>query len=626
MSLSLWIVSSSELRKAKELRAGDLTSRQKLPKAIEKLMKTLQTPDYVIIAGYFAIMVALGIYCLPYARHVRNYFTGNNQVPWWLAGISFYRTSFSAFIFVGFSEIAYRYGFVAVTLFWMPIGACLVAATVFAPRWRRARVLSPIEYIGRRYHPALRQVFAWGGIPLRMVDDGLRIYATAIFISVGMGFNLKVSILACGAVVLLYTLLGGLWAVMVTDFVQFIILAVAVVVFIPFALARVGGLKGFVAGAPPGYFALTSAPYTWPYVISYLVLLILNYNAGWSLAQRYYCVRDEREARKVALSVAVLQVISPPIFFLPAMVARQVLPELLVAPNKPEYCYAALAMRVLPTGFVGLMVAAMFSATMSALSAEYNVLSAVLTNDIYYGLLNRKADQRRLILVARLTTLLVGVLTIGLGFLVLLLPGTTLFSKMVTVYGVLAPALMIPLLAGFLSRRISWRGALAGLVAGLTSGISFYAYRLFFFPGATPAGKQWVTQVYEPLMIFIDCGVTILAMVITTLLERRTAAEEQQAKSFFERLDRPVLLDAPATADEPALAPFHLVGVVVMLVGALLAAVGFFTASDLAHRLNVGVGLAIVVLGYVLYRAHREPVVAVDAVSVGATGSPGRWS
>jgi solute:Na+ symporter, SSS family len=564
-------------------------------------MKTLHTIDYIIIAGYFVIMTAIGFYCLRYARGVRNYFTGNNQVPWWLAGISFYMTSFSAFTFVGYSEIAYRYGWVAVTLFWAPIGACLVGALVFAPRWRRARVMSPVELVERRYNAALRQAFAWAGIPLRLVDNGLRIYATAIFISIGMGVDIKVSIVACGVIVLLYTFLGGLWAVTVTDFVQFIVLIVAVVVFVPFALARVGGVEGFIAGAPPGFFQAVNPPYTWVYVVSFLILLILNYNAGWSLAQRYYCVRDEQDARKVGLMVAVLQIFSPPIFFLPAMIARQVLPELLTPPNKAEYCYAALAMLVLPAGMLGLMVAAMFSATMSTLSAEYNVLSSVLTTDIYHRLINRQASERRLILVARLSTLLVGLLTMGVGFIVMLSPETTLFSKMATVYAVVAPALMIPLLAGLLTRRVTWRGALAGLLAGLVAGVSMYLYKVGFLPSATPADRQWLTEVYEPLVVFVDCAATIAAMAITSLLERRTEADRRQIDEFFARLNQPTIAAAPSEKDEPVISPFGLTGLVMILIGATLTVVSYFSA---AWELNLGVGLAIIAIGGLLRRAH----------------------
>lgn len=199
----------------------------------------------------------------------------------------------------------------------------------------------------------------------------------------------------------------------------------------------------------------------------------------------------------------------------------------------------------------------------------------------------------------------------GVGFIIMLSPETTLFSKMVTVFGVIAPALMIPLLAGFLTRRVTWRGALAGLIAGLISGVSLYIYKTYFLTTSTPADRQWVTEVYEPLVIFIDCGVTIAAMAITSLLERRTAADEQRINEFFARLERPVAEDAPGTSKEPAISPFYLIGLVVMLIGTMLVAASFFTAS---RWLNPGVGLAIVALGYLLYRARRRQVEASETV------------
>jgi hypothetical protein len=193
----------------------------------------------------------------------------------------------------------------------------------------------------------------------------------------------------------------------------------------------------------------------------------------------------------------------------------------------------------------------------------------------------------------------------GFGFLVLLSPGVTLFSKMVTVFGVVAPALMIPVLAGFVSRHVTSRGALAGVIAGLISGISFYLYRLYFLPSASFEDKQWATQVYEPMMIFVNVGVTIVALVVTSLLERRAQAEEARVESFFLSLSRPVSEDPVEPAGETAVSPFHLVGVVVMLVGALLALVGLFMVSGSGRSLDLGLGLGIVVLGYLLYRSSR---------------------
>ena len=109
----------------------------------------LQPTDFAVIIGYFALMIAIGVYFRQFMKQVKDYFTAQNQVPWWLAGVSHYMSSFSALTFVMYAEIAYLYGWVAVTICWVAVPACFVAGTWIAPRWRRARALTPVEFLER---------------------------------------------------------------------------------------------------------------------------------------------------------------------------------------------------------------------------------------------------------------------------------------------------------------------------------------------------------------------------------------------------------------------------------------------------------------------------------------------
>ena len=265
----------------------------------------------------------------------------------------------------------------------------MLAGTIFlAARWQRARIISPVEFLEARYNPVLRQVLAWTGIPLKVIDDGLKIYATGIFVSVGMGYDLRMSILVSGLVMLLYTFMGGLWAVMVTDYVQFIVLTLGVVVLFPLVFSRLGSFEALFAGAPADFASPVGGPITPLYVLAFYLLIMLSYNGNWAYAQRFYSVRDEREARKAGMLAVGLKIIGPPLFILPAMAARTLMPELMVPPNSPQYTYAALALEFLPAGLMGLMIAAMFSATMSTLSADYNVMASVITEDFYRRLID----------------------------------------------------------------------------------------------------------------------------------------------------------------------------------------------------------------------------------------------
>jgi len=191
----------------------------------------LQRPDYFVLVGYFVLMLGIGAYFYRHMQGMKDYFTGGNRIPWWLSGVSFYMSSFSGFTFLAYSALAYQYGWVAVTLFWVTVPATLVSAVFFSARWRRARLVSPVEYLETRFGPATRQLFAWEGIPVKLIDDVLKLIAIGTFISVVLNLEgSTMSILCSGLIILVYTFMGGLWAVTVTDFVQFIVMVAAAVI------------------------------------------------------------------------------------------------------------------------------------------------------------------------------------------------------------------------------------------------------------------------------------------------------------------------------------------------------------------------------------------------------------
>jgi len=403
----------------------------------------LHTADYLIVAGYFLLLTLIGLYFWRKMKHVRDFFTGGNAIPWWLAGVSFYLTGFSAFTFVAYSEMAYRFGFVSVTLAWSSAAAMVIGTIFLAGRWRRAGLISPVEFLEERYSGPIRQVIAWLGIPLKVVDDGLKIYATGVFVSVGLGFDLKMSIIISGVVMLAYTFMGGLWAVVVTDFVQFIILTLGVIVLFPIVFSQFDSFGAFLASTPPGFNAAVSEPFSIVYVFAFYLLITLSYNGNWAFAQKFYSTRDERDARKAGMLAVALKIIGPPLFILPAMAARTLLPELMTPPNSPQYTYAALSLKFLPVGLMGLMVAAMFSATMSTLSGDYNVMASVITEDIYRRLFDKNATQKRLVIVGRAATLLIGIATVLIGISLIASAKKGLFEVMVTVFGLFVGPMLV---------------------------------------------------------------------------------------------------------------------------------------------------------------------------------------
>ena len=222
----------------------------------------------------------------------------------------------------------------------------------------------------------MRQLFAWAGIPVKIFDDALKIFATALILSASVGADLKTSILVCGGITVTYTILGGLWALVITDYVQFVMKITAMLLLLPLALWHAGGPMHAFQGLPPGFLHFKGGPYGWTYLLSFSLIVIVSYNATWALAQKYYSVPDERSASKAAYLSAALNFVGTPLMLLPAIIGRKLLPDLLAQGHTAD-TYVLLVLKLLPAGVIGIIVAAMFSATMAAISADLNAIASV---------------------------------------------------------------------------------------------------------------------------------------------------------------------------------------------------------------------------------------------------------
>jgi solute:Na+ symporter, SSS family len=552
----------------------------------------LSASDYLVVAGYFVLVLWIGLWFRNRLEVVKDYFAGGNQIPWWLAGISHYMSSFSAFSFIAYAQIGYMYGWVAVTLFWVTIPGCVAGGLFFAKRWRRARVITPVQFLGTRYNNSLQQLFAWAGIPMKVFDDALKIFATGLFVSLSAGLSLQWSIVVCGAVMVAYTFFGGLWALVVTDYVQFLMKGLAILLMLPLAIVAVGNLGRAFEALPAGFFSPVNGPYGWPYIAGFMAIMIVSYNASWSLAQKYYSVRNEREASKAAFCAAALNLIGAPLMILPAIIGRSLLPDL-AAQNRTADTYVLLVMRLLPAGMVGIIMAAMFSATMAMVSADFNAIASVLTKDVYHRLLRPAASESRQLAVGRWVTLALGGLTTLLSLWIALTHQQSLFNTMVTVLGLFMAPTFLPLLAGLTVRRLTWQGAFAGFLCGLTTGLAMLALKTWW-PGARTIFGS--TYNFEGVSLLANTAATILGMTMGTLLFQRTPSEEARVNAFFAALDEPIRPEeVPADRGNPA-AP--VLAVSTIGVGALLAVAGMISGSTTARVIDLAVGLVLVGIGF----------------------------
>jgi len=437
-------------------------------------MNSVNTVDYVVIGLYAGLMVLVGLYVMRFNRSAAEYFRGGSRVPWLVAGLSCFMSGFSAWTFTGAAGVAYRAGIAATGLYVGNALSFLLGYFVFAQRWRRSRITTVMEYLTGRFNQATHQTFSWTTILFQLFTSASTLYGLSLFVSSACGFPVTWTILGAGALIVFYCMLGGLWAVVVTDFLQASILMPFCLVLVIASLARVGGIGGLWHSLPPEATTLhVSGEFGWIYLVSWTIMVSFGYNTS-AMAQRYFSVDTEKSARKVAMLCCGLFFVGAFLWFIPPMAMRVIYPNLrtvwpsLANPNEGAYAVASLTL--LPHGLIGVMLAAMFSATMANLSAQFNLKSAILTKDLYQALLRKNAGDRELLVVGWITTFLIGGATTIIAT-VMAASGQSVFQVMLTFNTLISLAYGPPALLGLAMRRTPPWSGLASFSVGLVLGI-----------------------------------------------------------------------------------------------------------------------------------------------------------
>lgn len=512
-------------------------------------MENLQALDYLAFVVYLTLMAGVGIFFGWFVKDISGYFKGGGVIPWPVAGISNYMSLFSTFVFVAYAGIAYEHGLVALTVIWCTVPPCIVAAVLLADRWRRAELTTPVEYLEVRFGSGARQFFSWTGLVMRVLDNLVRMYAIGLFVATVIPLDLGTTILVSGLIITFYTVIGGLWAVAVLDTIQFVVLLMSSVILVPLSLSAAGGLSGLAESVPHHLHWLNGPKGAPLWLLAYYLMITLKYNANWAFIQRLYCVRDERAARRVAWLSGALFLVTPVLFVIPPLAARVVLPEL---PDH-EMAYVAISAKLLPPGLLGMMLAAMFSATMSSLNSEYNIMAGVLTNDVYKRLLVPHAGPGHLVWVGRGFTVLIGLgITLG-AMLIGGMGGAFEANKLFT--SILAIPLAVPLLFGLWFRRPTTPALVLSIVAGaatalvlnfwepLEEGVRGLLAGLNYSFTGTLEAPSW------ELATLITIAVSVATFAGLGTVHRADGPRRAAVDAFFQKLRTPIAEAAKPTTD-----------------------------------------------------------------------------
>jgi len=365
-----------------------------------------------IVMGIFALLIfAIGLtFTRVGSKNGQAFFEAGGETPWWINGLSLFISYFSAGTFVVWGSIAYKYGVVANAIQLTMAISGLIVMLFIAAKWKKTGVATAAEFIGKRFGDKEKQFYTYMTLLLSLFTTAAVLYPVGKMVHVATDLSVNTCILIIGLIIVLYTAAGGLWAVLVTDVVQFVILSAAVVIVIPIAFAQIGGLDNLIAKAPAHFFEPFNSDYTYGFMLAFIVYQTFYIGGNWSYVQRYTSVKDEKNSKKVAGIFTILYFVSPVIWMLPPMIYRIINPNL--QGLQTEDAYMMLIQKVMPAGLIGLVLAGMVSATSSKANTTINMAATVFAQDIYKNLMRPSASEKQVIWMARLFTLIFGVLTI----------------------------------------------------------------------------------------------------------------------------------------------------------------------------------------------------------------------
>jgi SSS family solute:Na+ symporter len=403
--------------------------------------------DWAVIAIYFAVNLGIGFFYMKRASgNVGEFFLSGRNVPWWLAGTSMVATTFGADTPLVVTGLVYSGGIAGNWLWWSFCLSGMLTVFFFAPLWRRAKVLTDMEFAELRYAGpaatflrAFRAVYL--AIPVNTIIMGWVNLAMAKVLALTLGLTTTRSQLEAVGVCLLLTLaynaVSGLWAVLWTDLIQFILKMSMVVALAFFAVHAVGGMESLAAqvhasdlirnAAEPGRHTDTLAfvpSLGSGFFLSFLVLMSLNWWASWYpgaepggggyIAQRIFSAKDEANGIGATLWFNIAHyALRPWPWIATALVALVLLPNPSASQGGYEGAYVWVMIHYLPPSLRGLMLAGFAAAYMSTIGTHLNLGASYLINDLYKRFFVRDATERHYVNASRIATILVAILSAG---------------------------------------------------------------------------------------------------------------------------------------------------------------------------------------------------------------------
>ncbi len=432
--------------------------------------------DYLVIAGYFALMVAISLIFKKMASNsTSDYFRGGGKMLWWMVGATAFMTQFSAWTFTGAAGKAFNDGFAVLAVFVGNMVAYVFAYFFFARRFRNMRVDTPTEAVKRRYGNGNEQFFTWVIIPLSVINAGVWLNGLGVFASAVFNADIITTIYVTGAAVLIISLLSGAWGVVASDFIQTLVVAVISIACAGVALYFVGGPSEIVNNFPGGFIMGPDMNYPLLLVCTFIFFVVKQLQSINNMQEsyRFLNAKDSNNASKAALLALGMMVVGAIIWFIPPWASAIMYPDAASAypalgAKARDAVYLVFARETMPTGTVGLLMAGLFAATMSSMDSALNRNSGIFVRSFYAPIMRKgQATDKEQLRAGQIACLVNGILVILMAQFFNSLKHLSLFDLMMQVATLLQSPILVPLFLGVLIRKTPKWAPWATVVFGM---------------------------------------------------------------------------------------------------------------------------------------------------------------
>lgn len=448
--------------------------------------------DILVVLAYVAAMLLLGWIGMRRAKsHDEFLVAGRNLGP------TFYMGTMAATVLGGASTVGtVRLGYVhGISGFWLcaALGLGIIILNLFlAKPLLKLRIFTVTQVLERRYNTTARQASAVIMVAYALMLAATSTIAIGTVMQVLFGIPFWLAVVIGGGVVVVYSAIGGMWSLTLTDIVQFVIKTVGLMfILLPICLYRIGGWDELVAKLPASSFSFTAIG--WSTIVTYFVIYFFGVLIGQDIWQRVFTARNERVARYAGTTAGIYCVLYGLGGALIGMTAKVLLPDLDNANN----AFAAIVQAALPDGIRGLVIAAALAAMMSTASAALLAASTVLTEDLIPVL--RQGRPLTNLSLNRLFTLLVGLIVLGIALAV-----DDVLNALTCAYNLLVGGMLIPLIGAIYWKRATTPAAITSMLLGCLTAL------IFMFKDGLEANTP----------IYFSLAVSLSSFVLLSLLAR----------------------------------------------------------------------------------------------------------